>query len=68
MSIISEAIAGATAKKLEDIILNAINGSDWSDVRSAARGFAKKELYQWYLDECDEAFMTPNSEIKKVFG
>jgi len=68
MGIISEARAAATAEKLEKIILNAMEGGSWGSVRSAVRGFAKEELSEWYLDECEEAFMTPNPKIVKTFN
>ena len=68
MGMFSEAAAEATAKQLESIILDLIKGSDWSDIRSAARGVAKKKLYRWYLSECSEAFIAANPIIKKEFG
>ena len=39
---------------LENIILDAIKGSDWGDNRSAVKGFTKKTLYAWYLSLCDD--------------
>jgi hypothetical protein len=67
MGMFSEANAEANAKQLEGIILDLMKGSDWSDIRSAARAVAKKKLYQWYLNECSEAFIAPNGEIVKAF-
>lgn len=68
MSIVGESIALLTALKLEGIILNAIESRRWGDVRSAAKGFAREELYQWYLEECDTVFRIPNQRIVKTFG
>jgi len=69
MGMIGEMIAEQTAKKLEKIILNAINNSRWGDVRSAVKGFVKEELVEWYYQECDETYgaFNPNSEILKLF-
>lgn len=69
MGMFSEANAEFNAKKLEGIILNLIKGSDWGDVRSAARGIAKKELYSWYLEECGETWGShqPHPEIVEAF-
>jgi hypothetical protein len=63
MGMFSEANAEANVKQLETIILNAMHGSDWSDCRSAVKGFVKKNLFRWYLSECSEAFIEPNHEI-----
>ena len=68
MSIIGETRALLTALKLEGIILSAIRDRRWGDVRSAAIGFAREELYQWYLEECDTAFREPSPDIVKVCG
>jgi len=67
MGMFNEIAAEATAKQLETTILNAMHGSDWSDCRSAVKGFAKKKLYRWYLSECSEAFIEPNHEIFAEF-
>lgn len=64
---IGEAIAYDNAKKLESIILDSINGSDWTDIRSEVKGFSKKNLYNWYLNECNEGFTEPNPLIVKTF-
>ncbi len=55
------------AKILERIILDAIRGVEWGDIRSAAKGFARKKLYNWYLCECDACGMRPNPNIENVF-
>jgi hypothetical protein len=55
------------AKILERIILDAIRGVEWGDIRSAAKGFARKKLYDWYLCECNTCGMKPNPDIVKVF-
>lgn len=68
MGMLSEFAHGSTAKELEKILYNAIKGDDWSDVRSAAKGFARKELYDWYLMECSDAYITPDPTIIKEFG
>ena len=63
----SEIHAAANAEQLEKIILDLIKGSDWSDVRSAVRAVVKKKLYQWYINECSEAWIKANPEIVKEF-
>jgi len=68
MGLFGEINAEANAKQLESIILDLIKGSRWGDVRSAARAVAKDKLYQWYLNECSEAFIPANPEIIKEFG
>ena len=69
MSMFSEIHAEATAKKLEVIILKAMNDSRWGDVRSAVLGFVKEELVEWYYEECSETWGStkPNPEIEKMF-
>ena len=69
MSMFSEADAKANAKKLEGIILKAMNDPHWDDVRSAVRGFVKEELVEWYYYECGETWGSykPNPEILKAF-
>ena len=61
MGMIGEANAYYNAIKIESIILNAI------DNNCNVEDFVKKELFDWYLSECEEAFMTPNTEIIKRF-
>jgi hypothetical protein len=56
------------AKELEEIILDLMNGNDWSDMRSTARGIAKKKLYPWYIIKCSFTKITPNPEIVKMFN
>jgi len=70
MGMFSEIHAEQTAKKLEKIILTAINDSRWGDVRSAVKGFVKEELVEWYYDECGETWGSykPNPEILKLFS
>lgn len=69
MGMISESIAANTAKKLEKIILTAMNDCRWSDVRSAVRGFVKEELVDWYYDECSETYGShkPHKDIVEMF-
>jgi hypothetical protein len=71
MSIVGEIMeelnAKTNAKKLEAILLEAINGSTWSDVRSSIRAFSKYELYNWYLEECSNGHVEPNQEIVMNF-
>ena len=67
MSIVSEAVHAETAKKLEEIILTAIESKRWGDVRSAVKGFAREELYQWYLDEIADSYVQVNPIIVKHF-
>ena len=67
MGMLGEINAADNAERLERIILDLIKGDKWSDVRSAARGIAKDELYQWYLSECSEGFVKANPEIVKEF-
>jgi hypothetical protein len=57
------------ARSLEGALLDAINGSYWSDARSAIKGYAKQVIYPIYLKHCDQAYCTnlPNPEIKKIF-
>ena len=61
MGMIGEANAYYNAIKIESIILNAI------DNNCNVEDFVKKELFDWYLSECEEAFMPPNTEIIKRF-
>lgn len=67
MGMISKIHAEINAKKLENIILTAMNSSRWGDVRSAVKGFVKEELVGWYLNECEEGFIEPNEKILKAF-
>lgn len=69
MGMFSEIHAEATAKKLEKIILTAMNDRRWGDVRSAVRGFVKEELVEWYYNECGDTWGSckPNPEIVKMF-
>ena len=64
----SEIRAEDTAKKLEEIILKAMEG-DWSDEKSVVRSFVKEELVEWYYSECGDTWGSykPNSEILKAF-
>ena len=66
---ISEINAEATAKKLEKIILSAMKGGRWGNIRSAVRGFAQEELVEWYYEECGETWGSykPNEYILKAF-
>lgn len=68
MSMIGEARAASTAKKLEEIILEAMNGP-WGDVRSAVRGFTGAHLVEWYLEECADSYglHKPKQEILESF-
>lgn len=68
MGMFSEAHASNNAKKLEKIMLDAIEGSDWTFGRSVVRGFAFRNLYTWYVSECDEAFIKPNEKILNEFS
>lgn len=69
MGILSEIHAEQTAKKLEKVILKAMDDPRWGDVRSAVKGFVKEELIEWYYDECGETWgsYNPNPEILKTF-
>jgi len=69
MGMFSEVHAEQTAKKLEEIILRAMNDSKYGDHRSAVRGFVKEELVEWYYWECGDSYgiHTANPEIKKMF-
>jgi len=60
----NENCTNEVAMKLEKILVDAMNGDNWSDIRSAVRGFAKKTLYPWYLAECKGK---PNPFIVKAF-
>ena len=68
MGMFSEINAGANKALLEKIILNAIFDSHYGDIRSAVKGFAKRELYEWYIAECNDLFEAPNPLIVKHFG
>ena len=48
------------AKTLERLLLNAARDSEWSDIRSAVKAFARKRLVEWYLVECADSGMKPN--------
>ena len=69
MGMISEIHAEETAKKLEEIILSAMNDYRWGDVRCAVRGFVKEHLVNWYYVECGETWgaYLENEEILKAF-
>ena len=69
MGIFSEVAAADTARKLEGIILKAMNDPHWGDVRSAVRGFVKEELVEWYYWECGDTYglVKPNPEILETF-
>lgn len=54
-----------TSQILERLILDAMNGSDWSDIRSAVSAFARRKLLPWYLSECKGK---PNPFILKNFN
>ena len=68
MGMFSEANAIENAKKLEKILIEASNGPEWSTSQNAVKKFVKNHLYEWYLQECSEAFMNPNEEIVKIYG
>jgi hypothetical protein len=61
MGMFSEANAEANVKQLETILTRAI------DEGGKAKEFVKQHLYQWYLNECSEAFIEPNHEIFAAF-
>lgn len=63
MGMFSEADAEANAQHLEKILIEAI--SQGGEVKE----FAKKHLYEWYLNECGETWGSYklNSEIVKAF-
>jgi DUF438 domain-containing protein len=63
--ILKEKNALDTIKILERILLDAISGKDFSDIRSAAKAFARKNIYQWYLCECNSINHIPNPFIVK---
>jgi len=67
MGIISEAVAAASAKELEIIILDAMNGAEWFCNRIIVCAFVKKHLYKRYLNDCNEAWINPNELIIKEF-
>lgn len=50
MGMFSEANAEANAKQLETVLTHAIVEG------GAVKEFAKKHLYQWYLNECGETW------------
>jgi len=66
---IGELHAEETAKKLEEIILKAMNDSRWGDVRSAVQGFVKEELVEWYYWECGDTWgaYSEHPDIVKAF-
>jgi len=65
----SEIHAANTAKKLEAIILKAMNDPCWGDVRSAVQGFVKEELVEWYYCECGDSWggHVEHPDIVKAF-
>jgi len=69
MGMFSELNAEATARKLEGIILKAMNDPHWGDVRSAVKGFVKEELVEWYYWECGDTYglCKPNPKILEAF-
>jgi len=58
----SEINAEGNAKRLEAILLRVIEGN-----HPRIMEFAKKNLYEWYLSECSEAFMSSSEKIVETF-
>jgi len=69
MSIVSEIHAEITAKKIEKIILKALNAYRYKDIRSAVKGFINEELIEWYYNECGETWGSyeAHPDILKAF-
>ena len=67
MSIIGESIALLTALKLEGILDTILQEAD-EESYAVLMLFARKELFNWYLEECDTAFKIPNSRIVEIFS
>ncbi len=64
MGMINETIAMVTATRLEKILMDAMtSGND------TIKEFARKNLYQWYLNECTDTLglYEPNPEIVNIF-
>jgi len=69
MGMFSEIHAEQTAKKLEEIILRAMNDSKYGDHRSSVCAFAYYELVEWYYYECGDTWGShnPHPDILKRF-
>ena len=65
MGMLSEFTHEGVAKRLEEIILKVINSDEYT---GEVKSFVKKEIYPLYIDECSEAFINSNPDIKKEFG
>lgn len=62
MGMFSEIIAEVNSKKIEKILVHAINTNN-----PEIFNFIKKYLYPYYLDECGEAWTPPNPDIVEKF-
>ena len=61
MGMFSEMNAQRNAKKLEGILLNAMDCDD------EIKKFVTNNLYEWYLYECSDAFCKANPVIKEFY-
>jgi len=62
MGMIGEAMARSNAERLEKVLYLMIKEEHWNKDESA------QDLYNWYLAECEEAFMTPDRTLVKEFA
>jgi hypothetical protein len=64
----SEIAAENTAKELEKVLLDAINGNYWSEHRSPIKGFCKKHIWPLYVAAVDDSYtLSINKELKEIF-
>jgi len=66
MSIISEHLAEINSKKLEKILLDAIKGENTLLKTEESKEYTIENLYKWYINECEEAFISPNTNSRNV--
>jgi len=61
MGIISEEIAQKSVNQLELILIAALKNK-------VNMKFASKYFYEWYLDECADAWAQPNNVLVEKYG
>ena len=66
---LTEEAADKIAGELENIILDAMEASDWEDVRSTVKSFVRKNLYEWYVQRCEDSYglIHVDERIKREF-
>lgn len=69
MSIIGEFLHATFARELEKVLINAAADGKWGDIRSAAKGFARDEIYPLYKShvESSEGEVQMNEYLVKIY-